>query len=189
MRIACVRTVQLLARRVVAPKCGGDALQRAPSSVVEHVTFNHGVPGSIPGGPILRSRAASFGWQANPRTMVVSRPVRRSAIARRRKRAARRWTSPICRSVRLASERIIFRQMLGHRLSRRTATARSRDRVARRWTAVARCCTPPGNPVTHGLLAKRHACGHQRTRSRGTTVALWRPIPRVRTCQLRPVNP
>ncbi len=24
---------------------------RAPSSVVEHVTFNHGVPGSIPGGP------------------------------------------------------------------------------------------------------------------------------------------
>ena len=28
---------------------------RAPSSVVEHVTFNHGVPGSIPGGPILRS--------------------------------------------------------------------------------------------------------------------------------------
>ena len=23
----------------------------APSSVVEHVTFNHGVPGSIPGGP------------------------------------------------------------------------------------------------------------------------------------------
>ena len=25
--------------------------QRAPSSVVEHVTFNHGVPGSIPGGP------------------------------------------------------------------------------------------------------------------------------------------
>src|SRR5262249_41509035 len=25
--------------------------RRAPSSVVEHVTFNHGVPGSIPGGP------------------------------------------------------------------------------------------------------------------------------------------
>ena len=28
---------------------------RAPSSVVEHVTFNHGVPGSIPGGPIPSS--------------------------------------------------------------------------------------------------------------------------------------
>jgi hypothetical protein len=24
---------------------------RAPSSVVEHLTFNQGVPGSIPGGP------------------------------------------------------------------------------------------------------------------------------------------
>src|SRR5262249_44359200 len=32
-------------------------LARAPSSVVEHVTFNHGVPGSIPGGPNLRSRS------------------------------------------------------------------------------------------------------------------------------------
>ena len=31
---------------------------RAPSSVVEHLTFNQGVPGSIPGGPtILRSPA------------------------------------------------------------------------------------------------------------------------------------
>src|SRR5215467_2904650 len=38
--------------------------RRAPSSVVEHVTFNHGVPGSIPGGPTsLRSprSLASFG--------------------------------------------------------------------------------------------------------------------------------
>ena len=25
--------------------------ERAPSSVVEHLTFNQGVPGSIPGGP------------------------------------------------------------------------------------------------------------------------------------------
>ena len=30
--------------------------QRAPSSVVEHVTFNHGVPGSIPGGPTNKIR-------------------------------------------------------------------------------------------------------------------------------------
>ena len=162
--------------------------QRAPSSVVEHVTFNHGVPGSIPGGPNLRSptreelrlashpacegcplkRAArrwtspthrSFGWQANPRTKVVSRLVRRSAIARRRKRAARGWTSPTCEERRLA-----------------------------RRTAVARCCTAAGNPVTHRLLAKRHVCRHQRPRSRGTTVALGRPIPRVRTCQLQPVS-
>jgi hypothetical protein len=34
-----------LRSRMNGPAC------RAPSSVVEHVTFNHGVPGSIPGGP------------------------------------------------------------------------------------------------------------------------------------------
>ena len=47
---------------------GDFPLARAPSSVVEHVTFNHGVPGSIPGGPILRSRLrtrVSYGWQAS----------------------------------------------------------------------------------------------------------------------------
>jgi len=129
----------------------------------------------------------SFGWQANPRTKVVSRLVRRSAIARRRKRAARRWTSPVRTSVRLASERIIFRQTPGQ-LSGRTVAPRSWKRVAQGWTAVARCCTAAGNPVTHRLLAKRHVCRHQRPRSRGTTVALGRPIPRVRTCQLPPVS-
>ena len=50
-------------RRGHAIVSNGDLSQRletfrAPSSVVEHVTFNHGVPGSIPGGPtILRSRS------------------------------------------------------------------------------------------------------------------------------------
>jgi hypothetical protein len=45
---------------------------RAPSSVVEHVTFNHGVPGSIPGGPtsFLRIRLLAPSWllfKATPR--------------------------------------------------------------------------------------------------------------------------
>src|SRR5512132_1164964 len=40
----------------------GSEAPRAASSVVEHLTFNQGVPGSIPGRPtILRSPSASFG--------------------------------------------------------------------------------------------------------------------------------
>ena len=61
----------------------GSGFRRAASSVVEHLTFNQGVPGSIPGRPTnLRSRAfvselrlasqalthaddgASYGWRA-----------------------------------------------------------------------------------------------------------------------------
>ena len=34
--------------------------ERAPSSVVEHLTFNQGVPGSIPGGPTSRHGLAAF---------------------------------------------------------------------------------------------------------------------------------
>ena len=50
------RSVRTVYRRLYGIFSGFPA-SRAPSSVVEHVTFNHGVPGSIPGGPtILRSR-------------------------------------------------------------------------------------------------------------------------------------
>ena len=42
----------------------GTAEAGAPSSVVEHLTFNQGVPGSIPGGPTIR-----FG-RLNPGFMV-----------------------------------------------------------------------------------------------------------------------
>ena len=45
-------------------------LLRAPSSVVEHLTFNQGVPGSIPGGPTSLRLAREpvgegYGWQAS----------------------------------------------------------------------------------------------------------------------------
>jgi hypothetical protein len=36
---------------------------RAPSSVVEHVTFNHGVPGSIPGGPTNSFFSSEIGFK------------------------------------------------------------------------------------------------------------------------------
>src|SRR5439155_22524694 len=39
----------------------------AASSVVEHVTFNHGVPGSIPGGPTCRTQPL---WCLDPIAQV-----------------------------------------------------------------------------------------------------------------------
>src|SRR5262245_41272730 len=125
--------------------------QRAPSSVVEHVTFNHGVPGSIPGGPSLRSS-------------VITRRLSRRSLALQLP-PSEGGPPPVC--------------------ERATAW-----QAILRWrSGVARCYTPPGDPVTHRLLTKRHVCRHQRLRSRGTTVALGCPIPRVRTWQLRPVSP
>src|ERR1051325_5928260 len=43
----------------LVPAIAAMAGARAPSSVVEHLTFNQGVPGSIPGGPT--KRISSFG--------------------------------------------------------------------------------------------------------------------------------
>lgn len=40
---------------------GSGSFRRAPSSVVEHLTFNQGVPGSIPGGPISVGGRRSVG--------------------------------------------------------------------------------------------------------------------------------
>ena len=46
-------TIALISDNAESTKASAYEQVRAPSSVVEHVTFNHGVPGSIPGGPTI----------------------------------------------------------------------------------------------------------------------------------------
>lgn len=171
MRTACARTVQLPVSptRLAEARRRSVSTQRAPSSVVEHVTFNHGVPGSIPGGPNLRSMTLA-------ELRLASHPACEGCPP---KRAARRWTSP-------------SRASFGWQANPRTKGVRRpvrRSAIARRWSAVARCCTPADDPVTHCLLAARGVCRYQRPSSSGTSVALGRAIPRVRVRQWRPVTP
>ncbi len=47
---------------------------RVPSSVVEHVTFNHGVLGSIPGGPITTLPTGNA-WRPSIATAAMSESV------------------------------------------------------------------------------------------------------------------
>jgi hypothetical protein len=56
---AMTGTIGPIKRDVPLPESQRAEHVRAPSSVVEHVTFNHGVLGSIPRGPtILRSHTS-----------------------------------------------------------------------------------------------------------------------------------
>ena len=51
IRRRCSEKCERAVRRAMSSDYNDRFRLRAPSSVVEHVTFNHGVPGSIPGGP------------------------------------------------------------------------------------------------------------------------------------------
>jgi hypothetical protein len=55
---------------------------RAPSSVVEHVTFNHGVLGSIPRGPILSSLITPKSQNPNPKSQRIANPESRDEPVR-----------------------------------------------------------------------------------------------------------
>ena len=149
-------TITSLATRLAEARRRRLSSQRAPSSVVEHVTFNHGVPGSIPGGPNLRSLTRE-------ELRLASHPACEGCPP---KRVARRWTSPIRRSFGWQAKRVPL--------------------VER---GLPRCCTAADDRVTHWLLAEHAVCRHERPGSRGTTVALVRPIPRARVRQWRPITP
>src|SRR5436190_14858152 len=122
---------------------------------LSHPTFNHGVPGSIPGGPNLRSvtceelRLASQPAPSCDHAEAVP-PTRGATTSDKLRR-----TSSVC-------ER---------------ATARQAKRVPLVDRGLPRCCTRADDPVTHWLLASRGVCRDQRPSSSGTTVALGRAIP------------
>jgi hypothetical protein len=168
LRTACARTVQLPVSptRLAEARRRSVSTQRAPSSVVEHVTFNHGVPGSIPGGPNLRSLTLAELRLASQPPLSCDHAEAVTPKLGVKTSAKRRRTSSIC-------ER---------------ATARQAKRVPL-LERLPRCCTRAADLVTHWRLTKRRVCRDQRPSLRGTTVALGRAIPRACVCQWRPVSP